>query len=82
MDRGNPSEIQTILTSTPIMVKSWIYLYLVHVRLYHRLLVVDFHEHSSDFESPGRLVIVDIDALRWYHIADDAVRTSCRLHLA
>ena len=77
--RGNPSEIQTVLTCTPIVVKSsvWDYPYLAHVRLYHRLLVVDFHEHSSDLESPGSLVIMDIDTLRRYHIADDVVRTSC-----
>ena len=76
MDQGGPSGLQTILTSTPIVVEGWTDL--VDVRLYHRLLVMNIGECSSDWESSGRLVIMDIGTLRRYHIpalTDDAVRT-------
>lgn len=78
-DRGEPSEIQTILTSTPIVVEGWTDL--VDVQLYHCLLVVNIGECSSDWESSGRLVIMDINTLRQYHIpasTDDAVSTYCQ----
>ncbi|KAG6379536.1 hypothetical protein JVT61DRAFT_10033 [Boletus reticuloceps] len=66
MDQGEPSTIQTVLTSKPNIVESWADH--VDVRLYHRLLVVNIGESSSDWESFGRLVIMDIDTLRRYHI--------------
>jgi len=83
MERGKPSEIQAVFTSTPIVVEGWTDL--VHVHLYHRLLVVNIGECSSDWESSGRLVIMDVDTLRRYHIpasADDAVSTYFRSRLA
>ena len=66
MDRGRPKDIQTVLNSTPITVQGWTDL--ADVRLYHRLLIMNIGECSSDWESSGRLVIMDICSLRRYHI--------------
>ncbi|KAF8425741.1 hypothetical protein L210DRAFT_3219462 [Boletus edulis BED1] len=66
MDQGQPSGIQTVFTSAPFMAEGWTDL--VDVRLHHRLLVVSIGECSSDWESSGRLVLMDIDTLRRYHI--------------
>lgn len=66
MEQGKPSEIRTIFTSNPIVIEGRTDL--VHVRLYHRLLVVNVGQCSADWESCGGLVIMDTDTLRQYHI--------------
>ncbi|KIJ15114.1 hypothetical protein PAXINDRAFT_180741 [Paxillus involutus ATCC 200175] len=80
MTAGKPSGIQPVFESQ--MIGPVGFYSLAKVTLRHRLLIVTIGDYAWDWESTQRLVVMDVDTLRRYHIPTPVPLERIKLTLA